>query len=65
MVASAGYLAGSCLCTEQPVLRPSDRPSEDIASVQNGGSRAPYPGSAVTVRDVSRGTAMCRLERPR
>jgi hypothetical protein len=34
-------------------------------SGQNGGSRAPHPGPAVTVRDVSRGTAMCRLEPPR
>ena len=32
---------------------------------QSGGSRAPHPGPAVTVRDVSRGTAMRRLEPPR
>ena len=31
---------------------------------QIGGSRAPHPGPAVTVRDVSRGTAMRRLEPP-
>jgi len=28
---------------------------EEAPSAQIGGSRAPYPGAAVTVRDVSRG----------
>ena len=36
-----------------------------VVAAPNGGSRAPHPGPAVTVGDVSRGTAMCRLEPPR
>ena len=51
MVASAGYLAGSCRCAEQPVLRASDRPSEDIASVQNGGSLRGRAKTQVALRD--------------
>jgi hypothetical protein len=56
--ASLGRMAGRAIREERIT-------ENTLIRLAIGGSRAPHPGPAVTVRDVSPGTAMRRLEPPR